>query len=201
MSPLIYTRRKFFKVHEFSIPERSSYTKRKGKTVKDMKNKSDEKLFKKRIQQEMRELLFEVFLAGGTDRQVQPIIDKGEMMPEEVAEIKQKANEELVKKQKKDTERIQIPRNPHRRPTNIGMGKMKAKMQSEDDELINRIDAVVSSPGELTKKPETPTKSKSRKRPPINPNYKPTTVDMDAFRKRLREESAEKIRLIRERDW
>ena len=200
-SPLIYTARKFLEAREFSIPEWSSYTKRKGKPVKDMENKSNEKLFKERIQKEMRDLLFEVFLAGANNRQVQPIIDKGEMMPEEVAEIKQKANEELVKKQKKDTERIQIPRNPNRRPTNIRMGKMKAKMRAEDDELLNRIDAVDRSREELEKKPETPTKPKSRKRPPLNPNYKPTTVDMDAFRRRLREESAEKIRLIRERDW
>ena len=166
-----------------------------------MENESDEKFFKERIQKEMRELLFEVFLAGATDRQVQPIVDKGEMMPEEVAEIKQKANDELLKKQKKDDKRIQIPRNPNRRPTNIRHERMKAKMRAEDDELINRIDAVGRSREELEKKPETPTKPKSRKRPPINPNYKPTTVDMDAFRRRLREESAEKIRLIRERDW
>ncbi len=166
-----------------------------------MENKGDEKLFKERIQKEMQELLFEVFLAGATDRQVQPIIDKGEMMPEEVAEIKQKANDELMKRQKKDTERIQIPRNPNRRPTNIRMDKMKAKMRVEDDELINRIDAVDRSREELGKKTETPTKPKSRNRPPVNPNYKPTTVDMDAFRRRLRAESAEKIRLIRERDW
>lgn len=166
-----------------------------------MENEGFKNHFRERIQKEMRELLFDVFLAGATTKQVQPIVDKGEIMTEEVAEIKQKANDELMKKQRKDTERIQIPRNPHRRPTNVHIGKMKAKMRTEDDELINRIDAVVSSPGELAKKPETPTKPKSRKRPPINPNYKPTTVDMDAFRKRLREESAEKIRLIRERDW
>ena len=166
-----------------------------------MENENDEKLFKERIQKEMRELLFEVFLAGATDRQVQPIVDKGEMMPEKVAEIKQKANDELLKKQKKDDKRIQVPRNPNRRPTNIRMGKMKAKMRTEDDELINRIDAVDRSREELEKQQKTPTKPKSRKRPPINPNHKPTTVDMDAFRRRLREETAETIRLIRERDW
>lgn len=166
-----------------------------------MENKDNEKIFRERIQKEMRELLFEVFLAGGTDRQVKPIIDKGEMMPEEVAEIKQKANDELLKKRKKDDKRIQIPRNPNRRPTNIRMDKMKAKMRAEDDELINRIDAVGRSGEELEKKSGIPTKPKSRKRPPINPNYKPTTVDMDAFRRRLRAESEDKIRLIRERYW
>jgi len=166
-----------------------------------MENESDEKIFGERIQKEMRELLFEVFLAGANDRQVQPIVDKGEMMPEEVAEIKQKANDELLKKRKKDDKRIQIPRNPYRRPTIIRMQKMKAKMKMDDDELINRLDAVGRSREELEQKPDTPIKPKSRKRPPINPHYKPTTVDMDAFRRRLREESAEKIRLIRERDW
>ena len=56
-----------------------------------------------------------------------------------------------------------------------------------------------SKQGEMSnKKPETSTKPcekvNKRKRPPINPNYKPTTVDMDAFRRRLRAESREALR-------
>lgn len=169
--------------------------------VKDMENENYERLFKERIHKEMRELLFEVLMAGATDWQVQPIIAKGEMIPEEVAEIKRKANEELLKKKKNDDKRLQIPPNPYRRPTTIRMEKMKAKMKVEDDELLNRIDAVGKSREEFVKKPKKAAKPKSRKRPPRNPNYKPTTVDMDAFRRRLREESAETIRLLRERDW
>lgn len=118
-----------------------------------------------------------------------------------MTEIKKKANDKSIKKQKKDIERIQIPCNPHRRPTNIRMDKMKAKMRAEDDELINRIDAVGRSGEELEKNSEVPTKPKSRKRPSINPNYKPSTVDTNAFLRRLRAESAEKIRLIREWYW
>ena len=48
------------------------------------------------------------------------------------------------------------------------------------------------------KEPETSTKpfkkSKKRKRPPINPNYKPTTVNIDDLRRRLRAESRAALR-------
>lgn len=125
-----------------------------------MENKDDEKILREQIQKKMRELLFEVLLAGGTDRQVQPIIDKGRIISEEVAEIKQKVKNERMKKRKDDVER--------------NREIVKAKL-------------------------ETSTNPKFRKRPPRNPHYKPTTIDMDAFRRRLRAESAEKLRLIRER--
>ncbi|WP_341959912.1 hypothetical protein NM897_09200 [Planococcus maritimus] len=48
------------------------------------------------------------------------------------------------------------------------------------------------------KEPETSTKPagkvKKRKRPPINPNYKPTTVNIDDLRRRLRAESRAALR-------
>lgn len=37
-------------------------------------------------------------------------------------------------------------------------------------------------------------KVKKRKRPPINPNYKPTTVNIDDLRRRLRAESRAALR-------
>lgn len=40
--------------------------------------------------------------------------------------------------------------------------------------------------------------SRRRKRPPINPNYKPTTVNIDDLRNRLRAESREVLRRARE---
>lgn len=40
--------------------------------------------------------------------------------------------------------------------------------------------------------------SRRRKRPPINPNYKPTTVNIEDLRNRLRAESREVLRRARE---
>lgn len=40
--------------------------------------------------------------------------------------------------------------------------------------------------------------SRRKKRPPINPNYKPTTVNIEDLRNRLRAESREVLRRARE---
>lgn len=64
-------------------------------------------------------------------------------------------------------------------------------MQKEP-EIASKVDKKIEKDTETSTKPCE--KVKKRKRPPINPNYKPTTVDMDAFRRRLRAESRETIR-------
>lgn len=57
----------------------------------------------------------------------------------------------------------------------------------------------VETPKQTVKsKTGTTDASRRRKRPPINPNYKPTTVNIDDLRNRLREESREVLRRARE---
>ena len=50
----------------------------------------------------------------------------------------------------------------------------------------------------MEKEPKTSAKPiekvKKRKRPPVNPNYKPTTVNIEDLRRRLRAESREAFR-------
>ncbi|MDE0582016.1 hypothetical protein ON064_03020 [Planococcus sp. A6] len=64
-------------------------------------------------------------------------------------------------------------------------------MEKQPETSSKQEEMADKEPGTSTKVDK---KIKKRKRPPINPNYKPTTVNIDDLRTRLRAESRAALR-------
>lgn len=62
----------------------------------------------------------------------------------------------------------------------------------KEPETSSKQEEIADKETETSTKPVE--KAKKRKRPPVNPNYKPTTVNIDDLRNRLRAESREALR-------
>ena len=62
----------------------------------------------------------------------------------------------------------------------------------KEPETSSKQEEIADKELESSKKPVE--KVRKRKRPPINPNYKPTTVNIDDLRRRLRAESRAALR-------